>query len=146
MAATCTCASSARSSTARPTSIEIDLLRAGEHAIAVPCAIAVGAAGPFDYLVSVHRFDRFEDFVVYPIRLEDACPEIAFPLLPGDPDVTLDLQAVFDRCYDTGPYRRRVRYGEDAIVPRWTPSAPPGRPGSSAGRPDGPPPTPGSNS
>jgi hypothetical protein len=26
--------------------------------------------------------------------------------------VTVDLQAVFDRTYDTGPYRRRVRYGE----------------------------------
>ena len=27
------------------------------------------------------------------------------------------LQAVFDRSYDTGPYRRRVRYSEAEITP-----------------------------
>jgi Protein of unknown function (DUF4058) len=74
-------------------------------------------AGSFDYHVSVHRFDRFEDFLVYPIQLDDRLPEIAIPLLPGDPDVTIDLQAVFDRSYDTGPYRRRVRYAESTPVP-----------------------------
>jgi hypothetical protein len=31
--------------------------------------------------------------------------------------VTLDLQAVFDRCYDAGPYAREVRYGVDVLVP-----------------------------
>jgi len=97
--------------------VEIDLLRGGTHATAVPRDLAVALAGPFDYHVSVHRFDRFEDFFVYPIRLEERLPEIAVPLLPGDPDVPLDLQAVFDRCYDTGPYRRRVRYDESTPVP-----------------------------
>ncbi len=97
--------------------VEIDLLRGGTHATAVPRDLAVGVAGSFDYHVSIHRFDRFEDFFVYPIRLEERLPEIAVPLLPGDPDVPLDLQAVFDRCYDTGPYRRRVRYDEAALVP-----------------------------
>ncbi|MHB1560360.1 MAG: DUF4058 family protein [Isosphaeraceae bacterium] len=35
----------------------------------------------------------------------------------GDPSVTLDLQAVFDRCYDAGPYSREIRYGVDAVLP-----------------------------
>lgn len=39
------------------------------------------------------------------------------PLLPGDPDVPIDLQAVFDRSYDTGPYRRRIRYAGTAPIP-----------------------------
>ena len=39
------------------------------------------------------------------VRLETALPVITVPLLPGDGDVPLDLQAVFTRCYDTGPYR-----------------------------------------
>ena len=97
--------------------VEIDLLRGGMHATAVPLELAFEKAGPFDYHVSIHRFDRSEDFLVYPIRLEERLPEVAIPLLPGDPDVTIDLQAVFDRCYDNGPYRRRVRYAEDAPVP-----------------------------
>ena len=95
--------------------IEIDLLRSGEHTTAVPLQRAVARTGPFDYHVCVHRFDNLEDYLVCPIRLEDRLPEIMVPLLPGDADVTIDLQAVFDRCYEIGPYRRQVRYDSDKI-------------------------------
>jgi hypothetical protein len=97
--------------------VEIDLLRGGQHTTAVPLRRARAKTGPFDYHVGVHRFDSLEDFFVYPLRLPDRLPEIGIPLLPGDRDVPLDLQAVFDRCYDAGPYRRRVRYGQTEPVP-----------------------------
>lgn len=97
--------------------VEIDLLRSGVHTIAAPRDLIAEEAGPFDYLVSVHRFDHFEEFEVYPILLEDRLPEVAFPLLPGDPDVAIDLQAALDRCYETGPYRGNVGYGEEPLVP-----------------------------
>ena len=45
---------------------------------------------------------------------------IAIPLLEGDPDVPLDLQAVFDQAYDFGPYFKEVAYGEDAVIPPLT--------------------------
>jgi uncharacterized protein DUF4058 len=32
------------------------------------------------------------------------------------PDLVLDLQAVFDRCYDEGPYARRVDYRREPSV------------------------------
>jgi hypothetical protein len=48
-------------------------------------------------------------------------PEIAIPLLPGDPDVSGDLQAAFDRAYDGGAYGRGIEYGKDRIVPRLKP-------------------------
>ncbi len=51
------------------------------------------------------------------IRPPDPLPEIAVPLLPGDAEVAADLQKLFDRAYDVGPYRRRVRYRETAPVP-----------------------------
>jgi hypothetical protein len=41
-------------------------------------------------------------------------------LLPGDPSIPINLQAVFQRAYDAGPYRRAVRYGEDPIDPPLT--------------------------
>ncbi|MFI5386957.1 MAG: DUF4058 family protein [Fimbriimonadales bacterium] len=41
----------------------------------------------------------------------------ALPLLPGDPSVTINLQSVFNRCYDAGPYLREIRYREDAVIP-----------------------------
>jgi hypothetical protein len=97
--------------------VEIDLLRGGVHTTAVPLDRLLAQVGPFDYHISVHRSDRFEDFLVYPVRLDERLPEIAIPLLGADPDVPMDLQAVFERAYDTGPYRRRIRYAESAPVP-----------------------------
>jgi hypothetical protein len=101
--------------------VEIDLLRRGTHSTAIPRDLARAKAGAFDYHVSVHRFDRPNDFFIYPILLEQRLPVLAIPLLPGDPDATLDLQAVFDRAYDAGPYAREVDYGADPIVPRLRP-------------------------
>jgi len=97
--------------------VEIDLLRGGEHTTAVPLARARKKAGLFDYHVCIHRFDRLEEYYVYPFTVRDLFPEIAVPLLPQHEGVLLDLQEVFHRCYDTGPYCRRVRYGEAPIVP-----------------------------
>jgi hypothetical protein len=97
--------------------VEIDLLRGGQHTTAVPLDHLRASVGPYDYHVSIHRSDRFEDFFVYPIRLPEPLPEIAVPLLPGDPEVPIDLQAVFDRAYDVGPYRRRIRYREAEPTP-----------------------------
>jgi len=97
--------------------IEIDLLTAGTHATAVPRDLAIKKAGHFDYHICVHRFNRPRDFFVYPIRLEQRLPGIAIPLMPGDPDVPLSLQSVFDRAYDEGPFDRVVRYGEAPIIP-----------------------------
>jgi Protein of unknown function (DUF4058) len=97
--------------------IEIDLLRKGTHVTAVPRADARAEAGPFDYHVSIHRFDRPKEFLVYPIRLEQRLPMIAIPLLPEDPEVKLDLQTAFTGAYDGGPYHKTIRYGEDPIRP-----------------------------
>jgi len=48
-------------------------------------------------------------------------PTIGIPLLPEHQPVSLDLQAILDRCYEAGPYRRNVRYREAAIVPPLSP-------------------------
>ncbi len=97
--------------------VEIDLLRGGEHTTLLSRRRIQRRVGRFDYHASVHRFDKWVDCFVYATRLQEPLPEIAVPLLPGDGDVPLDLQAVFDRCYDAGPYRRRVRYDPSFIVP-----------------------------
>jgi hypothetical protein len=97
--------------------VEIDLLRGGTHTSAAPRALAKVKAGPFDYHVSIHRFDRPNDYFLYPILMTERLPTIAIPLLPGDPDVMLDVQAAFDQAYDFGPYEREIVYGEDPVVP-----------------------------
>jgi hypothetical protein len=98
--------------------VEIDLLRGGHHTTAVPLDRLTAAAGSFDYHVSIHHFDNLEDYFVHPFRLPEPLPAIAIPLLPGDPPVSLDLQAVFNRTYEAGPYRREIDY-------RTAPPAPP---------------------
>jgi hypothetical protein len=90
--------------------VEIDLLRGGHHSTAVPYKDAIAKTGLFDYHVCVRKMDDPDTFFIYPIRLPERLPEILIPLLPGDADVKIDLQPVFDRCYDTGPYRRARPY------------------------------------
>jgi hypothetical protein len=100
--------------------VEIDLLRGGLHTTVASREAAIAEAGDYDYHVCVHRFDEQGKFYVYPIQLAEALPEIDVPLLPGDGDVPLDLQAVFTRCYDSGPFHREIRYDHDAIEPPLT--------------------------
>src|SRR5262249_23943878 len=101
--------------------VEIDLLRGGEHSTAVPRADATAVAGPFDYHVCVRRMDALQQRYVYPIRLEQRLPEVLLPLLPGDAGVSIDLQAVFDRCYDTAGYDRLSPYTDHPVSPPLTP-------------------------
>jgi hypothetical protein len=101
--------------------VEIDLLRGGQHTTAVPADRLARATGPFDYHVCIRHFDNLEDFFVYPIQLPEPLPEISIPLLPGDGAVPLNLQAVFQRAYDAGPYRREVDYQADTPAPPLSP-------------------------
>jgi hypothetical protein len=100
--------------------VEIDLLRGGAHALAVPRDLVKAQAGAFDYLISIHRFHRPKEFLVHPIAMTQRLPEIGIPLLPADPDVPLDLQAAFNRAYEAGPFPQ-IEYGKDPIVPRLKP-------------------------
>ena len=65
--------------------IEIDLLRGGTHTLAVPKDLVVAQAGKFDYLVSIHRFDRPNDFLVYPIAPPRSAPRDRDPSPAGRP-------------------------------------------------------------
>jgi len=44
------------------------------------------------------------------IRLRDPLPRVRIPLKSNDEDATLDMQVVFDRSYDIGPYPERLNY------------------------------------
>lgn len=97
--------------------VEVDLLRGGQHTTAVPRDRLEAKSGRFDYHVCIHQFDNLEDYFVYPIQLTQSLPQIRIPLLPGDGEVGLDLQHVFQRTYDAGPYRREIDYREDTPTP-----------------------------
>jgi hypothetical protein len=89
--------------------IEIDLLRDGKPTTVVDQMTQGQFAAGHDYHVSIHLYYR-TDCLAYPFRLQDSLPEIVVPLLARDGGITVDLQTVFEQCYDLGPYQRRVRY------------------------------------
>ncbi|MHC5543138.1 DUF4058 family protein [Singulisphaera rosea] len=64
---------------------------------------------PADYVVLVNRAWRRADEVAYqvlPFGLSEWLPCIPIPLREGEPEIPFDLQFVFNRAYDGGPYRR----------------------------------------
>jgi len=92
--------------------IELDLLRSGERLMADPevQAYLAGVQPPPDYLVLVNRAWQRSGGVravqIFPILLAEPLPVIAVPLRQGQDEVLLDLQFIFSRVYDSGPYRR----------------------------------------
>jgi hypothetical protein len=97
--------------------VEIDLLRAGPHTTAVPLARLRRAAEAFDYHVSAMVAGDPARYYAAPIRMRDRLPAIGIPLDPDVPPVTVDLQPLLDRCYDTGRYGDEVRYDRPCDPP-----------------------------
>ena len=100
--------------------VEIDLLRGGEHTTAVPEKRLRRFVPRFTYHVCSHRFEHFEDFLIYPIQSAEPLPTINIPLLPGDGEVPVNLQQVLTRTYEAGPYHREIDYRASVPLPEIT--------------------------
>ncbi len=93
--------------------VEVDLLRGGEPTVAIPPSSTPKST----YRVIVSRSRDRSKREVYPIGLRDRLPRVAIPLAGSDPDVVLDLPAVFAEAYEKGAYARRVDYREVPTPP-----------------------------
>lgn len=96
--------------------IEVDLTRYGRRALLVDSWPAARSRRT-TYAASIWRAGTPEDCVLYPIRLQDRLPTLPVPLRPGDADVTLDLQAIIDRAYESGAYGRTIDYARPPRPP-----------------------------
>ena len=93
--------------------MEIDLLRDGERSLQIEPDEVTGTipdVSRWHYVVTVTRHPRYWEY--YPAMLRERLPRVGVPLAHGDPDVTLDLEAVFTRCWEAGPYPGLLRYDE----------------------------------
>jgi len=91
--------------------IEIDLLRGGER---MPLETPVPKAA---YYIVLSRRQRRPVVEVWPIQLWEKLPTIPVPLLPPDPDVLLDLNAVVASVYERGAYDRIIDYRQPPPPP-----------------------------
>ena len=91
--------------------IELDLLRGGER---LPMAGSLPKGDYYAYLGRAGRRPRGQ-IIAWPLR--SPLPTISVPLLDGDPEVSLDLQAVFRSAYEPSLYDRRLPYDQPLMPP-----------------------------
>lgn len=90
--------------------VELDLLRGGER-----MPFSDPPAG--DYFALISRTGRRPVALVYGWPLAHRLPAIPIPLAKDDPDVSLDLQSVFDTVYDRAGYDYTIDYALDVSPP-----------------------------
>lgn len=95
--------------------IEIDLLRAGRHTVAMP-QDRLDENG-WDYLVCLHKGGWRNKYRVWPVPLLKRLPRIAVPLAGKDADVVVDIQALLNQCYDVGRFADRLDYRAECPPP-----------------------------
>ena len=102
--------------------VEIDLVRGGRHTTAIPeRQLRALAPGGFDYHACVTLGGGARQHFVAPFALAARLPTIGIPLTLDREPVAVDLQPVFDRCYDEGGFERLVKYGRRDPDPPLTP-------------------------
>jgi hypothetical protein len=84
--------------------LEIDLVRKGHR---VPLEEPLPA---YPYFVFLSRANRHPKTEIWPVPFEQPLPLVPVPLLAGDDDVGLDLQAAFTAVYDTFNYAYLINY------------------------------------
>ncbi len=91
--------------------IEIDLLRGGQR---LPMASPLPAGDYFVFVGRVGRKPRCQ-VIAWPLRAK--LPPVPIPLLPEDPEATLDFDAAFAAAYEPSLYSRRLPYHEPLLPP-----------------------------
>ena len=96
--------------------VEIDLIRGGEHIIAIPLdeLSEEQRQPPF---ICVTEGWRREAYLFYPISIREPLPAIHIPLRRTDKPARLDLQSVFNLAYLNGDYGSDIDYSQDPKIP-----------------------------
>jgi hypothetical protein len=68
---------------------------------------------PADFYALVARSSQRPNAHVYAWSIRNRLPVIPIPLLGNDKDITVDLQKVSDRAYDSGTYERSIDYSAE---------------------------------
>lgn len=92
--------------------IEIDLLRGGE-----PMAMS-GNDEPTDYRILVSRRRQRPRADLYAFTLQEPIPQFPLPLMPGDEELSVDLQSIVNGVYERAGYDVRIDYRQPPPPPK----------------------------
>jgi hypothetical protein len=95
--------------------VEIDLVRAGNHVLAVPFGL-LPPAYQTPFLTCVRRGWDILKAEVYRIPLQEPLPAIRIPLREKDSDAVLNLQSLVEQAYEDGQYGD-LNYTKDPVPP-----------------------------
>ena len=90
--------------------VELDFLVGGRR---MPMARPLP---PGDAFATVARGDRRPDADVYAWSIRQALSAIRIPLLAPDPDIRLDLAAIYETTFERGRYARSIDYGSPLSI------------------------------
>jgi Protein of unknown function (DUF4058) len=90
--------------------VELDFLIGGQ-------SLPMGRPLRGDYHVLVSRAEQRPLSNVYSWSIRAALPVIPIPLMAPDPDVALDLRAIFATVYQRGQYQRSIDYTSPLVLP-----------------------------
>ena len=96
--------------------VEIDLLRGGEHVLAIPLE-QIPDELRTRFMVCVRRAWVKGMAEVYPISLSQPLPSIRIPLRQKDNDVVLALQPLIEQSYRYGGYDGTIDYNKAPDLP-----------------------------
>lgn len=91
--------------------VELDFLLAGQR---LPLS---KSPPPGDYYAYIARANCRPNCDVYAWNARRLLPTIPIPLLPPDPDIWIDLAAIFKKTYERGRYAREINYDEPLPAP-----------------------------
>ena len=91
--------------------MEIDLLRRGER---VPMRQRLP---DYPYFVFLSRAESRPVTDIWPVGLRESLPVVPVPLLAGDAEESLDLQAALTAVYDTFRYALTIDYAAPLVDP-----------------------------
>ena len=98
-------------------SVEIDLLRGGLHSTAVPESVLRHVAPDAVYHVCVSVPGGPRPHYIAAARLEQPLPKVVIPLRADQTPVTLSLQELLNRAYDSGRFAQSINYAEPPVPP-----------------------------
>jgi hypothetical protein len=92
--------------------IEIDLLRTGK-----PMPVAIREPVERDYRIMISRDKSRPDAKLLAFGMRQPIPTIPIPLMPKDPEPSLDLNGVLHALYDRARFDLRIDYAKPSVPP-----------------------------